>query len=69
MKPVVFVTSKEFDPFTAMALNARFTCFLICFCKRVGLNIESSMELSRDIMRQAEISQDGDGLTTGVGNQ
>ena len=67
MKPLILFTAKEFDPFVATMINARFNAFMAKFCARtVGdMEFNSAMANARDILREAEIPQPGDDLTEG----
>lgn len=72
MKSVNFVSAKELDPFTAMALNVRFMGYLLKFSEKIRemavsgkVTEETSVkcvadaliDFSRDIMADADIPQ------------
>lgn len=56
--PLKLVTSKEFDPFTAGALNARFCGFFVRFCEQSGLDLKEAAARAHSILQDAEIDQD-----------
>lgn len=56
--PLKLVTSKEFDPFTAGALNARFCGFFVRFCEQSGLDLKEATARAHSILQDAEIDQD-----------
>ena len=55
--PLKLVTSKEFDPFTAGALNARFCGFFVRFCEQTGLDLKEAAARAHSILQDAEIDQ------------
>lgn len=57
MKPVNFVTVKEFDPFMAAALNVRFVCFLVNLAKKTNFDVDDLIVISREILADADIPQ------------
>lgn len=58
MKIAKLVTAKEFDPFIAMALNTRFTGFLVTYAKHKGLKPDDVINDAREILQAADIDQD-----------
>ena len=56
--PLKLVTSKEFDPFIAGALNARFCGFFVRFCEQSGLDLKEAAARAHSILQDAEIDQD-----------
>lgn len=52
-----FVTAQELDPFTAIALNARFYSFLASFSKANHIDFSQAVETARCILQNAEIPQ------------
>lgn len=66
MKPVVFFTAKELDPFLAGIINTRFNAFMAKFCAAQGIDFGDSMDTARNIMRDAEVPQPGDELLAGA---
>lgn len=52
-----FVTPQELDPFTAIALNARFYGFLASFSKANHIDFTTAVETARTILENAEIPQ------------
>ena len=56
--PLKLVTSKEFEPFTAGALNARFCGFFVRFCEQSGLDLKEAAARAHSILQDAEIDQD-----------
>lgn len=56
--PLKLVTSKEFDPFTAGVLNARFCGFFVRFCEQSGLDLKEATARAHSILQDAEIDQD-----------
>ncbi len=55
---VTFVTNKELDPLTAMALNLRFFGFLIVLSKEMHLDEGAVVAAARRIMENADIEQE-----------
>lgn len=66
MKPVVFFTAKELDPFLAGIINTRFNAFLAKFCAAQRIDFASALDAAGDIMRDAEVPQPGDELLAGA---
>lgn len=56
-KSLTFVTAQELDPFTAIALNARFYGFLASFSKANHIDFTTAVETARTILENAEIPQ------------
>lgn len=55
---VTFVTNKELDPLTAMALNLRFFGFLVVLSKEMHLDEGAVVASARRIMENADIEQE-----------
>lgn len=55
---VTFVTNKELDPLTALALNLRFFGFLVVLSKEMHLDEGSVVAAARRIMENAGIEQE-----------
>ena len=55
---VTFVTNKELDPLTAMALNLRFFGFLVVLSKEMHLDEGAVVASARRIMENAGIEQE-----------
>lgn len=56
------VTASELDPLTASFINTRFYGFLQRLTSELDLHREQVMETALEILREAEIPQDGDNL-------
>ena len=55
---VTFVTNKELDPLTAVALNLRFFGFLVVLSKEMHLDEGAVVAAARRIMENAGIEQE-----------
>ena len=55
---VTFVTKKELNPLTAMALNLRFFGFLVVLSKEMHLDEGTVVATARKIMENADIEQE-----------
>jgi len=52
-----FVSNEEFEKYTALALNMRFTVFLGVLSHRMGLDNKAVAKTAREIMEDAGIKQ------------
>ena len=59
---LTFVTAQELDPLTASFLNTRFVAFLARFSQELGKDITETAPIAAQILREADIPQDGDNL-------